>query len=512
MRNTISTYGAEVEKPVANLKTGISHKTSQAFFHRLQKEAEKRGTFNHLHQSDLKSDITLGVVSNDIGEQGLDNGFNLLETSTAVMPSLNDLANLLKKDLITIQQSLENEGATVINMSNHPLGETSFRAYQEFVAPKGVYQYLWHGGWDHTSGINAKAQNSPSTGVAIEDAADALSVIIGVGAALVGIFANSPYEEGTRSLYKESRLTMWERMMKYSKNGGDLTTSQFPPKRFETLAEYFEWMFGEKTTMHFILSRSAGSESKDYKSIGDRILLVHGNPSVLSFLSQPDWEAISFKELITNFPPAPIKIKPSIDDMSILQFTNFSGGRIRYSLKNNNFPLQKFVEACRNRNKREVESIFETYAEYIYIEGRDPGANFPDQELWEAGEEIARSAIIAPSVIQAGLIRNLPESRRLIAKNSWKKLGELRLEAIKNGLQGVVEDLTVEKFAREVVEIAARGLRSDEQWMLDYPLWVLKTGKNGADRAIEFVENHKEGGVEAIKDLIQSRKVVVENL
>lgn len=510
MSTRLPTYGAEVEKPVANLETGESHKTSPAFFQRLQKEAEKRGTFDHLHKSDLKPEVTLGVISKDIGEQGLDNGFNLLETSTAVMPCLNDLADLLTKDLLTVQQSLEAEGASIINMSNHPLAKTDLESYEKFVAPKGLYPSLWYRGLEHSAGINANAQNSPSTGIEAAMAANAASIIIGVGAAIVGIFGNSPFFEGRRSSYKEVRLTMWDRMMKRSRFEGDRVTSRFPEAKFETLAQYFKWIFGGQTTLYFVLSNAVSGKA-EYKNLGQQVVLIQGNPSVLEFLSKPRWTGIFFHELMTAFPPKPIAVTPNSAHMTTMQFANFSGARIRFALKEN-FPLREFVEACKKPHAKQLETIFAKFAHFLYIEGRDPGANFPDRELWQAGEEIARSVMIAPSAVQAGLIRNLSESKRLIAKYPWKKLGELRLAAIKNGLQGAVKGLTVANFAREVIEVAARGLRSDEQWMLAYPLWVLKTGKNGADRAIEFVENSKTNGIKALTDLIQSRHVVVKNL
>jgi len=148
------TYGAEIEKPVTNLDTGQPHRVSQDFFQRLAEFSQERGAKPKIHLSDIDSRI-LGVVSSDLGEQGVDNGRNLLETSLSYRSSLAELAELMRLDLQTVQKALEEEGASVINLSIHPLGKRDLETYRAFVAPKGIYPYLWYRGWDHTAGIDA---------------------------------------------------------------------------------------------------------------------------------------------------------------------------------------------------------------------------------------------------------------------------------------------------------------------------------------------------------------------
>lgn len=506
----VRTYGAEIEKPVANLKTGDPHGVSQDFFRRLGELSKERGRSPHYHHSDISPDKIIGVSSDDIGNQGLDNGWNLLEGSLPYKTSLFELEKLMTLDLQTVQQALKEEGATVVNLSIHPLGRRDFETYRAFVAPKGIYPYLWYRGWDHTAGIDARAQNSPTTGVDAWEAADAVSVIIGAGAAFIGLFANSPYEEGKRSKYKESRCAMWERMMKYSKIEGDRTTAQFPPQRFFSLAQYFNWMFGKGTSIHFVLADNPHGES-DYKGTGDRILIVEGNPSVLEYLSQPQWQAYFLTDLMNNFPPQwAVRLTRDISHLAAMQFAQFAGARVRYNLKHKGFPLQEFLAACDQPNAHGVEKIFEIWAEDIYIEGREPGANFPDQQLWDVDDKVARSVVIAPSAIQAGLIRNLPEAIQFIDSFNWRHLKALRDAAIRDGLQGESDGVSVRNFARQILEIAARGLSSEEQKLLRYPEWVLETGKNGADRAIEYVESHRGGDLtQALRDLVRSRTIVL---
>lgn len=496
-------YGGEIEKPISGLVDCTPHRVGEKFFSSLKQQAENRGTFVKL---DEVNKVSIGVESSDLGEQGLDNGFNLQETSLPPYSSLKELYVNQLLDLHTIRNALETEGATVINLSIHPLGKRNMETYRAFVAPKGIYPYLWYRGWDHTAGIDARAQNSPTTSVTPEEAATAVSVIIGAGAAFIGLFANSPFEEGKESPYKEARLTMWERMMRHSKIEGDRITAQFPPYRFETLSQYFNWMFGPGTAIHFVIQSQEGTE---YKNVGDRILIIPNNPTVIEYLSQPSWDAVRLTDIFNNFPPTPFKIKPHISHFEAMQFAQFTGARIRFTLSSYDIDLHDFLEALNNPKSDNLERIFSQYIKSMWIEGRDPGANFPDREMMDKNPQAAQYVIIAPSAIQAGLIRNLEEASRFIDKFPWDQLKALREEAIKNGLSGEVNNLTVKDFASRVLEIAARGLTSEEGRFLSYPRWVLETNANGADRAIRFVEKSEKPIAEALKDLVRSRQVIL---
>ena len=116
------TYGLELEKPISDTATGKPHGMSQDVFNRLEQATQQRGTQLKRHMSDIQPEMTLGVISDDLGEQGVDNGYNLQETSLPYTHELNELASLAELDLTTLQSALEAEGATAINMSIHPLG------------------------------------------------------------------------------------------------------------------------------------------------------------------------------------------------------------------------------------------------------------------------------------------------------------------------------------------------------------------------------------------------------
>lgn len=497
-----TTYGSELEKPVAAISTGLPHLVSQQYFEFLKKQAESRGTFINFHASEVNPEKKIGIVSHDLGEQGLDNGFNLLETSLPPVNSLLDLQKKMEQDLITTNLALNQEGAAMLNLSIHPLGKRDLQTYCKTVAPKLFYTSLWLRGWDHAAGIDARAQNSPSTGVAVENAADAVSVIIGAGAAFIALFGNGPYEDGVRAKYKEARLALWSRMVRHSKIPGDKQTIDFPAIRFRTLAEYFTWMHGGETGIFFVIA------SQNYKHAGGTIATIVGDPSVLEYLAKPSWDAFDLSDLVSNFPPKPLRIIPRIIHMEVLQWQQFTGARIRYKLKNHDsFDLPAFLAACQHGEKKEVEEIFKKYVEYMYLEGRDSGANYPDAELLELGKEIANSTFIAPSALQAGLLRNLIRSAEYIDSFPWEKLRALRNEAIADGLAGKADGTSVYEFTKMIFSLASEKLSKEEQNMLAYPEYVLRTKQNGADRAIAFVEKQKGDLSKRIQALVKSRFV-----
>ena len=482
------TLGAEIEKPISDIISGQTRGVSQEFFKRMAKNFSDP----HIKYSDIEPQTILGVSSPEHGSVGLDNAFNLQETSSKVTSNLEELHELLKTDLRLIQQTLLYEGATVINLSIHPLAKTDTQTYKAFVAPKGIYKYISQRGWDHTAGIDAKAQNSPSTGVSPENAAKALTTIIGASAAFIGLFANSPFAEGKISQFKETRLNMWTRFMKNSISEGDRTTSRFPEKPFETLAQYFYWMFGPGTNIHFVMASEG-----NYKTFGDGTILIDGNPSVIDYLRKDVVKGHFFNS------KKAIEVKPNLSHMEVLQFAQFTSARIRWAFNHDNITKETFLSALENDS---LEDLFSNGgASYMYIEGRDPGANFPDKHLQDLDENLALSTIISPSAIQSGLINNLQESNTFIRSVGWSKLNALRHSAIQYGLDGEVEGLTVKEFASKIVEIAGKGLEAKYHPMLDYPKHVLKTDENGADRALSDYNSGK-----TIQEIVISRNADIK--
>ena len=473
------TVGAEIEKVFSDIKTGESHAVGSAYFSNLLTLKKQRGEECHLKTI---SDIFVGV-STPHGEEGLDNGFNLGESATGPFTQqeggLTALHEILVKELSDVQTALSKEGATIINMSNHPLGTIVQEYYRRMRAPKPLYNLLIERGWAHWEGIDAKAQNSPSTGVAVNDAGDALNVVLAASPAFIALFANSPFEQGGVSAYKESRLTLWDKVFGHSSSRGDFKLCQTPERPFENLRDYFVWMFGAGTNMYFVpFSREEG----DYKKFSE-MALIDGRPSLFEFLKQKSWNGKIFGT------GASVEIAPAMSHVELHQWTQFIGARIRYKFNNEPLDVQEFLEAL-SGNGTEVEQFFSQHTHYTYIEGREAGANFPDQQLIESTDDtaIARSVVISPSAIQCGLIRNLKEAKVLLEKYRWSDLSKLRTEAIANGLAAEWNGIRAREFVAEVLDIASRGLDEKEHWMLAYPYYVLSSGMNGADRARELFD------------------------
>ncbi len=500
-------YGAELEKTIADQTTWQPHVVGQEFFRALREEAERRGKFLEQQSGDLAPDRCIGVVSDDLGTQGLDNGFSLLETALPPVDSLDELARRQFRDLASVEQALAAEGGAVINMSIHPLGRRDLETYRHHVAPKGIYRYLWYRGWDHTAGIDGRSQNSPSTSIDIDHAADAVSVIIGAGAAFIALFANSPFAEGQISGVLESRLSLWERMFAGSRAESDRRLARFPSAPFSSLGDYFTWMFGPGTSMHF----THATNSQDYRSVGDSLVLVQGNPSLLEYLEKPYSTGYRFDDVMVRFPPREvIKIKPSLRHLELMQWAQFSGARVRFQFKDHDdIAPDAFAAACRSSTPGVVERLLESHTTAMWIEGRDPGAQFPDREIGECDSTVAQSVMISPAALQAGLLRNLDEAIRFIRSQNWSELGTLREVAISKGLSGTTATLSVRRFTEQIVEISSRGLDSAEHRYLAYPEYVLRTGRNGANRQLEWFERYCCSDPRRLPELVAHRRVVL---
>src|SRR5690606_2462174 len=113
-----------------------------------------------------------------------------------------------------------------------------------------------------------------------------------------------------------------------------------------------------------------------------------------------------------------------------------------------------------------LEQLFVDCGAQTYIEARGPGAAFADAALLdEAGAAVARSLLLSPSELHAGLLGNLERGGRLVVDRGWKALGELRLPAMRLG----VEHEEVRGLSADVLAVARAGLdRADACW-LAYP-------------------------------------------
>lgn len=490
-------YGAEIEKSIINPDGSPGRIESDDFLTLLQLTT----AYNPVtHQSDLRRNLVTAVDSG-LGSQGMDNGNLIQESALGPVESLGHLQKLINKDLGLIQQILGNR--RVVDLARYPgvSGRVDWNFYRDNVAPKGIYPVLWARGWDHTAGFEGQTQNSPSTGIDVEDAAMGVSVMIAADAAISAIFGNSPrFNTNGELIVNTSRTEMWDLMFENSTVQGDRRMGKFPEKPFFTLADYFQWMWGEGTGIFFVLGEG---DNDGYKGIGSSAVFIENNPSVLEYLSRKEQNGYYPSDNIpAGFPWATkpdnsirgkqsariTTIKPTVEGVQHLQFMNFGPARWRFAL-NAGIDPKEFSEICNTDG--DLEALLKPYLTNSYIEGRTPCSNFPSQRHTQLDDDTRNSIVISPSALQAGLLTNPSQNfHRIISKYSWVEIKNLRDSAIARGM----EDPEVREFSRLVYNIASEGLTTrvgheEAQRLLSYPQHVIDTGMNGSSRAAEFVRD-----------------------
>ena len=420
--------------------------------------------------------VTLGgrcvALLTDDGEYGLDNGFNLLETSTRPVRrsegGLLALAGIVNRGCRQVFDALRADTAVVLNASQHPDCPRDMEWYRRVRVERPIYRELVeYRGWRHWEGIDAKAQNGANVQVSVEDAVRALNVMIGTAAAHVALFANSPLEAGRRTGLKETRMTVWPRVFHESRFAGDAMLTRFPPRPFIDLGDYFRWMFRPGTvTRSLPLARR-----HDYKSAPT--VLLDGDPSLSAFLASRGWTG---RRTDTG---ERVELTPDAAHFEHSQIAQFMDARLRYRLAR--LPaLEQLMAAWRVRDG--LEALFEDCGAAIYIEGRGPGAGFADEVLMaEAGAAVADSVVMSPAALQWGLLQRLNDAEALLARWPWQRLSELRDRAMKSALA----DAEVAAFSKAVLEIAREGLSAAERPFLAYAEYVLESRRTGADRMLD---------------------------
>lgn len=419
---------------------------------------------------------------------GLDNGFNLLETATVAVEGgpggLARLSALAHRELADTLGALDADGACVLNVSQHPDCPRDAAWYDRVCVPRPIYRELRdHRGWHHWEGMDAKAQNGANTSVPIAGAARSLNVVLGLAAASIALFANSPLESGAATGLKENRLTIWPRVFEPARFAGDAMLAQYPARPFRDLGDYFRWMFQAGT-----VSRSLPLLHRyDYKSAPTVIL--DGDPCLSDFLRTGLWTG----RRTDNGEPASITAHAMHFEHS--QIAQFLDARWRYRLAE--LPCLADVLAAWDRDGG-LEALFAACGVDGYIEGRAPGAGFADACLVrEAGRQEARSVLVAPTALQQGLLAEPEASWQLVQDWGWDELGRLRQVAIRDGLA----DTRVRALCADVLAVAHGGLHADDAHHLAYADYVLQSGRSGADRLME-TWNSLPGGEGRLQGLL----------
>ncbi len=491
----LPSLGVEMEMPTAHAMTGRSHPVGP-FFRNLLNLWKTRNVSASLLQS---QGLDYGITSPN-GLHSLDNAYNNLESSLGpVSPgpdSLDILKNIIARELCDIDSVLACEEAMVINFSEHPCVSVDEDFYYRVRAPRSLYDYqVLHRGWNHMSGFDAKAHNSPSTSIPFDQSISALNCLLALTPAFIALYANSPFEGGKITGFKENRLNIWARQMDCSRMSGDHKLHRPPGQPFRNFAGYLSWMFGPGTQMWF-------ADIQTHVKNPDTMYLVQGDPPLLDFLH-------GGKQFAYPFGGGPGKIvSPSLETLFYHQFTQYTECRLRYGLKDKGPDPGEFLDTMDNRPDK-LEELFAQHISHCYLEGRAAGANFADKELIQLDQgEIPASVTVSPSALQAGLLANLSKTKQLVGRYAWRDLMGLRMEAAKKGLAAEFGGIKVRDLCARTLETAGQGLKSEQAWMLAYPLWVLETGKTGADRALERFGKIPGPAEERIWNLILERRMV----
>ena len=483
--------GLEMEMVVAHGETGRSHSVL-GYFDALARRKASRGLAPRLKRIGTR---VVAVLSED-GESGLDNAFNHLESAMGPVVGgpggLARLDALMRAELSDVIDALEEEGAVLLNVSEHPDCELDEAFYRATRAPKPIYDYwVGHRGWSHRVGIDAKAQNGPTTSVPLHEAARALNVVLALAPASIALFANSPLEGGRVTGLKENRLSIWPRMFGASRFPCDARLSQLPGQPFAGLGEYFLRAYGDGTVMHTV----PFGEARDYKG-SPHTARVHGDPSLCSFLAAPRWTGTACGT------GAEVTLHPSASHFEHMQFSPFLDARFRFRF--GTLPAVADLLAALPEPGR-LEALMAEHGTEGYIEGRVPGANFPDAGLVaEIGHDAAASVPMSASAIQAGLMANLGEAERLVRQWGWERLRGLRQPAVARALH----DPDVHALAGEVLAVAEQGLDAEDRHRLAYAKWVCRMRRTGADRLLETWEGLQGTPAQRLRGLAAQRTVL----
>lgn len=494
----LPSLGAEIEMPVMD-RSGASACVGSRYFAALARRRQGLGPVAEIRQAG----VTVGLNS-ALGINGIDNGFNLLETAHLTIPpaadGLDDLARRMAQDLADVGAALYEEGLSVCSLAQHPTAGIDPADYARRVAPKAVYRDLVAGrGWSHRVGIDAKAQNGPTTGIAPADAIAALNLLLIASPVFIALFANSPFEGGAETGLMETRMTLWPRMVATGQVSADRDLCGLPPRLFESIGDYWRWTFGPGT-----VAQALPQVSGDYKGDPDLWVAGDGTMSVPDIFAQAELPA----RRVTDGQPG--RIVPTAAHFAYLQWSNFLDIRLRFAFAD---PAPEREEiAAAFAEPALFDRIFATRLANLYLENRCAGACFPDRPLSDlAGEAVAQAAMIAPSALQAGLVMAArADLTAFLARWPLAHVARLRDHAIRHALgrpAGQSGDPEAGRLLHalcdEVLDLAARHLPEASRGHLAYAQWVRRTGMGGAHRALAAAQSERD-----LDALARSRRVL----
>lgn len=492
----LPSLGAELEMVVIDEATGASACVGPGYFTSLEAIRRPHGDT----RLERIGDTTVALHS-DIGVNGIDNGFNLLETAHAPVPAgqngLAQLAQAMQRDLSDVVRALATQGLALTSLAQHPTAGTGPEQYARAVAPKSIYRYLTTlRGWSHAAGIDAKAQNGPTTGLSADNAIPALNLLLATSPAFIALFANSPFESGRPSGLMETRMTLWPRMVATSRVRADRERTGLPPRWFTSLDDYFAWTFAPGTVMHAI-----PPDQGSYK--GGAAFFVAGDGTMNAgdfFRGGPvSGQAVGNGERAI--------LTPSAAHFEFLQWSNFLDFRLRFAFGQPGPTAAELAGALGPGGG--FDALFRDHATNLYLENRCSGATFPDADLsGTADAPVLQSCMIAASALQAGLVAATisdggDDGAAFLRRWPLKTIHGLREQAIRLPLCAP-ENRLLMALCTETLELARRHLPEADQPCLAYADWVLATGRTGAQRALD---HWNRLGKPPLDELARARRV-----
>ncbi|CAN1523637.1 Glutamate--cysteine ligase, GCS2 [Rhabdaerophilaceae bacterium] len=485
--------GVELEMVTTDVRSGNSLAV-EGYFDALCDARKARGLSPTIKRAGGRA---VCVAMPDGSLSTIDNGFNNLESCIGPISGPNALFMLdqrIRAEMRDVQAALAVDGGAILNFAQHPDLTISQSIYRSFRAPKPIYDYWVDGrGWQHWVGIDAKAQNGANIDVHPRHAIRALNMLLAFSPMFIALFANSPFEGGRVSGLKETRLTIWPRMFAAPTFGADRRQHILPEAPFASLNAYFNWMFGGDTAMQIIPM----IRTLDYKG-APNVARVEGDPSFLTFLASDGMMARQVGADDRSL------LKPDPAHFEFLQFSHFLDARFRWR-----FATYPSIEELRDALSGNIEALFERRAAGCYIEMRAAGANFPDAPfLNETPDDVGSSMVISVTALAIGLMRNLDAAEELLTEIGWEACRAAREPAIKHGLSGQIGSHSLREVSARIIELSSEGLPEAERWALAYPAHVIRTGQNGADRALTALNAAKGPESEGIRAVAASRIAV----
>lgn len=464
--NTLS-YGLELEIPTAAKSTGLAWNAARY----APEMAELWRTQGHeVHEIELHGQpvdasykLPLGTLSQaPLISAGFDSTYNNVELAIGPFSELGPLNEVVCQNLAQLQSVVSKHDALLLNFSEHPACPCTPAQYAQLQVPRFLYDELnYVRNWKHYIGVDAKAQLSPCTGIAPQNAVAALNLTLALSPIFIALYANSPFENGSDTGQLENRLSLWTRMLDQATFPADLALCKPPQNFFTSLHHYFSWFLDGQAPLYVIPT----SHNANYKKFANHCVLPLA-PSVLNFMRQPTWNCIISPSAQTaGLPAQTITVLPTVDIFQQHQFGQYTDARIRFAFRE--MPALPDFLAAWEAGPATFDPFFIDHVDYTYIEVRMPGSNLPDASL---PTDIARSLLISASALHKGLLNSFPPAP------NYLESFQLRAEAIQQG----PASLAVRSLISTCLDHAAAALPPHEQWMLDYPRQVLETQQNGA--------------------------------